>query len=111
MKNSNCGSQLNGDEQAIYSFINEYEHSGWVPGYYGIACYYEDIDTVVIQFVNTTGEEMELVSNSRLQAYCPDTAWGNKYGWGKHLNSSDKFRLTGLSPDLAAGVGGVCILT
>ncbi|MBK9053647.1 MAG: hypothetical protein IPL78_22915 [Chloroflexi bacterium] len=63
MKNSNCGSQLNGDEQAIYSFINEYEHSGWVPGYYGIACYYEGIDTVVIQFVNTTGEEMELVSN------------------------------------------------
>ena len=63
MKNSNCGSQLNGDEQAIYSFINEYEHSGWVPGYYGIARYYEDIDTVVIQFVNTIGEEMELVSN------------------------------------------------
>ena len=51
----NDGSLLNDDEQAIYSSIYEYEHTGWVPGYFSIARYYEDIDTVVIQFVNTTG--------------------------------------------------------
>jgi len=51
----NDGSLLNDDEQAIYSSIYEYEHDGWVPGYHSIARYHEDIDTVVIQFVNTTG--------------------------------------------------------
>ncbi|MBK6326211.1 MAG: beta-lactamase family protein [Chloroflexi bacterium] len=51
----NDGTLLNDDEQAIYSSIYEYEHTGWVPGYFSIARYYEDIDTVVIQFVNTTG--------------------------------------------------------
>ncbi len=53
----NDGSLLNDNEQAIYSSIYEYEHTGWVPGYYSIARYHEDIDTVVIQFVNTTGGE------------------------------------------------------
>ena len=33
----------------------EYEHKGWVPGYFSSARYHEDIDTVVIQFVSTTG--------------------------------------------------------
>jgi D-alanyl-D-alanine carboxypeptidase len=51
----NDGSLLNDDEQAIYASIYRYEHTGWVPGYYSIARYHEDIDTVVIQFVNTTG--------------------------------------------------------
>lgn len=51
----NDGSLLNDDEQAIYSSIYEYEHTGWLPGYYSIARYHEDIDTVVVQFVNTTG--------------------------------------------------------
>ena len=51
----NDGSLLNEEEQAIYTSIYEYEHTGWVPGYYSIARYHEDIDTVVIQFVNTTG--------------------------------------------------------
>ena len=50
----NNGSLLNSDEQAIYSSIYEYEHAGWLPGYQSIARYHEDIDTVVIQFVNTT---------------------------------------------------------
>ncbi len=59
----NDGSLLNEDEQAIYSSIYEYEHTGWVPGYYSIARYHEDIDTVVIQFVNTNGGDLELVSN------------------------------------------------
>jgi CubicO group peptidase (beta-lactamase class C family) len=53
----NDGSLLNDDEQAIYSSIYEYEHTGWVPGYYSIARYHEDIDTVVIQLVSTTGGE------------------------------------------------------
>ncbi len=51
----NDGSLLNDDEQAIYSSIYEYGHAGWLPGYYSIARYHEDIDTVVVQFVNTTG--------------------------------------------------------
>ena len=59
----NDGSLLNDDEQAIYSSIYEYEHTGWVPGYYSIARYHEDIDTVVIQFVNTTGGDTWGISN------------------------------------------------
>jgi len=51
----NDGSLLNDNEQAIYSSIYEYEHDGWVPGYHSMARYHEDIDTVVIQFVSTTG--------------------------------------------------------
>lgn len=51
----NDGSLLNDDEQAIYSSIYEYEHTGWVPGYHSIARYHDDIDTVVVQFVSTTG--------------------------------------------------------
>lgn len=58
----NDGSLLNDDEQAIYSSIYEYEHTGWVLGYKSIARYHKDIDTVVIQFVNTTGEDTELTS-------------------------------------------------
>ena len=58
----NDGSLLNDDEQAIYSSIYEYEHKGWVLGYYSIARYHEDIDTVVIQFVNTTLRDTELTT-------------------------------------------------
>jgi D-alanyl-D-alanine carboxypeptidase len=58
----NDGSLLNDDEQAIYSSIYEYEHTGWVLGYKSIARYHKDIDTVVVQFVNTTGEDTELTS-------------------------------------------------
>lgn len=53
----NDGSLLNDNAQLIYSSIYEYEHTGWVPGYFSIARYHKDIDTVVIQFVNTTGGE------------------------------------------------------
>lgn len=41
-------------EQEIYSSIYEYEHTGLIPGYQTIAKYHKDIDTVVIQFTNTT---------------------------------------------------------
>ncbi len=58
----NDGSLLNDNEQAIYSSIYVYEHKGWVLGYYSIARYHEDIDTVVIQFVNTNGGDTELTT-------------------------------------------------
>ena len=51
----NDGTLLNRDEQAIYASIYRYGHTGWLPGYYSIARYHRDIDTVVVQFVNTTG--------------------------------------------------------
>ena len=50
----NDGSVFNEGEQEIYSSIYEYEHTGLIPGYQSIAKYYKDIDTVVIQFNNTT---------------------------------------------------------
>jgi D-alanyl-D-alanine carboxypeptidase len=50
----NDGSLFDDGEQEIYSSIYVYEHTGLVPGYQSIAKYHKDIDTVVIQFVNTT---------------------------------------------------------
>lgn len=50
----NDGSLFNEGEQEIYSSIYEYDHTGLIPGYQSIAKYHRDIDTVVIQFVNTT---------------------------------------------------------
>ncbi|MBK0378438.1 serine hydrolase domain-containing protein [Mucilaginibacter segetis] len=51
----NDGSLLNDNEQAIYSSIYTYEHTGLLPGYSSIARYHKDIDAVVIQFANTSG--------------------------------------------------------
>jgi CubicO group peptidase (beta-lactamase class C family) len=51
----NDGSLFNDNEQAIYSSIYKYEHTGLLPGYSSIARYHKDIDAVVIQFVNTGG--------------------------------------------------------
>ena len=51
----NDGSLLNDHEQAIYSSIYVYEHTGLLPGYSSIARYYKESDTVVVQFVNTSG--------------------------------------------------------
>ena len=51
----NTGALFNDAEQAIYTSIYVYEHTGLLPGYSSIARYYKDIDTVVIQFVNTNG--------------------------------------------------------
>ncbi len=52
----NDGSIFTDKEQEIYSSLYEFEHTGWVLGYYSIARYHKDIDTVVIQFVNTVGD-------------------------------------------------------
>lgn len=51
----NDGSLLDADEQAIYSSIYGYEHTGLLPGYQSIARYHKDIDTIIVQFVNTSG--------------------------------------------------------
>jgi len=50
----NDGSVFEAGEQEIYSSIYVYEHGGLVPGYQSLAEYHKDIDTVVIQFINTT---------------------------------------------------------
>ena len=50
----NDGSVFNEGEQEIYSSIYVYEHTGLLVGYQSIAKYYKDIDTIVIQFNNTT---------------------------------------------------------
>ena len=63
LKALNDGSLLNDDEQAIYASIYEYDHTGWVPGYFSIARYHEDTNTVVIQFVNTTGGDTWGIAN------------------------------------------------
>lgn len=51
----NDGTLFNNHEQAIYSSIYVYDHTGLLPGYSSIARYFKDIDTVVIMFVNTSG--------------------------------------------------------
>lgn len=58
----NDGSLLNANEQAIYSSIYVYEHTGLLGGYSSIARYHKDIDTVVIQFVNTSGGNSWMMS-------------------------------------------------
>ncbi|MFK7750366.1 MAG: serine hydrolase domain-containing protein [Kordia sp.] len=50
----NDGSVFNAGEKEIYTSIYEYEHGGLVPGYQSLTAYYDDIDTVVVQFINTT---------------------------------------------------------
>jgi hypothetical protein len=50
----NDGSLFDEGEQEIYSSIYVYDHTGLIPGYQSIAKYHNDIDAVVVQFVNTT---------------------------------------------------------
>jgi CubicO group peptidase (beta-lactamase class C family) len=50
----NDGTLFGEGEQEIYSSIYVYEHTGLVVGYQSFAKYHKDIDTVVIQFNNTT---------------------------------------------------------
>lgn len=54
----NDGSLFKEGGKEIYSSIYEYEHGGWIPGYQSHAKYYKDIDTVVVQFNNTTDSEL-----------------------------------------------------
>jgi CubicO group peptidase (beta-lactamase class C family) len=48
----NNGTVFEEGEQAIYPYV--YEHGGLVVGYQSLAEYHEDIDSVVVQFINTT---------------------------------------------------------
>ena len=50
----NDGSVFDEGGQEIYSSIYVYDHGGLLPGYQSLAEYHKDIDTIVIQFVNTT---------------------------------------------------------
>lgn len=58
----NDGSLFSEKEQDIYSSIYVYEHKGWVLGYQSAARYDRDLDTVVVQFVNTVSDETELTT-------------------------------------------------
>ncbi len=59
----NDGTLLTNEEQAVYSSIYMYDHTGLLPGYSSIARYHQDIDAVVIQFVNTSGENTWSISS------------------------------------------------
>ena len=48
----NDGSVFEEGEQELYPYV--YEHGGLVIGYQSLVEYHEDIDTVVVQFINTT---------------------------------------------------------
>ncbi|CAM3832212.1 serine hydrolase domain-containing protein [Litorimonas haliclonae] len=58
----NDGTLFSEREQEIYSSIYEYGHTGWVLGHSSRAHYHKDIDTVVIQFVNTTGNDTVILT-------------------------------------------------
>ncbi|GJM35891.1 MAG: serine-type D-Ala-D-Ala carboxypeptidase [Saprospiraceae bacterium] len=51
----NDGSVFDEGEQEIYPYV--FDHGGLVPGYQSLAEYHKDINTVVVQFVNTTDFE------------------------------------------------------
>ncbi|MCW9015654.1 MAG: beta-lactamase family protein, partial [Kangiellaceae bacterium] len=59
------GTLLSSEEKMIYDqFFPSYAHSGWLPGYQSIARYHANIDTVIVQFVNTTGDNSESISSN-----------------------------------------------
>ena len=53
----NDGSVFEEGEKEIYDQLYVYEHGGLVVGYQSYAEYHHDIDTVVVQFINTTDFE------------------------------------------------------
>ncbi|CAM3929371.1 MULTISPECIES: serine hydrolase domain-containing protein [Pseudoalteromonas] len=58
----NKGTFFNAQEQALYASLYGYEHTGWVLGYSSIARFYKDIDTVVVQFINTNGNDTVMLT-------------------------------------------------
>ena len=65
----NTGTLLSPEEQAVYSSIYEYGHTGLLPGYQSIARYHKEIDAVVVQFVNSSGGnrwELSEIAYSRI---------------------------------------------
>ncbi len=61
------GTLLTPAEQALYSELYAYGHTGLLPGYSSIARYHDELDAVVVQFVNTSGTRMwgEVETNYR----------------------------------------------
>jgi len=53
------GDLLSAEEQATYTSLYWYSHSGWLPGYQSIANYEDSIDAVVVLFLNNTGGNSE----------------------------------------------------
>lgn len=60
----NDGTLLTPEEQAIYDDIYIYEHTGWVAGYHSIARKDAQSGAVIVQFVNTTGNDIELTTST-----------------------------------------------
>jgi hypothetical protein len=60
----NTGTLLSPAEKTVYASVYWFNHSGWLPGYQSVAHYYNDIDTVLIQFINTTGGNSENIASS-----------------------------------------------
>lgn len=61
------GTLMTPAEQALYSELYPYGHTGLLPGYSSIARYHDELDAVVVQFVNTSGTRMwgEVETNYR----------------------------------------------
>jgi CubicO group peptidase (beta-lactamase class C family) len=60
----NDGSLLSDEEQAIYSSVYTYDHTGLLPGYQSIARYHKDSDMVVVQFTSTSGKNSWMTSEA-----------------------------------------------
>lgn len=58
----NEGTIFSEEARQIYASLYEFDHTGWVLGYNSSARYYRDMDTVVIQFVNTTGDDTVMLT-------------------------------------------------
>lgn len=55
------GGLLSKEEQATYTDLYWYSHSGWLPGYQSIANFEESIDAAIVLFSNNTGSNSEEV--------------------------------------------------
>ena len=49
------GQLLSDEERALYRGLYWFEHSGWVPGFQSRTAWVEDLDAVVVLFINNTG--------------------------------------------------------
>ena len=61
------GTLMTPTEQPLFSELYPYGHTGLLPGYSSIARYHDELDAVVVQFVNTSGTRMwgEVETNYR----------------------------------------------
>ncbi|NVJ61458.1 MAG: beta-lactamase family protein [Gammaproteobacteria bacterium] len=57
------GNLLSFEERSLYREVfSSFEHSGWLPGYQSIARYSPNLNTVIIQFMNSTGANTEALA-------------------------------------------------